>query len=236
MVSGSQPAPCRSPTWTSASRCAGTVATTSSSTAGRASCTRRRARRGRASTPACSLVRNCQWSLDFMDGRHGARLAGLRAVGRRAHVHVQGQVVQRVGRPVGAGVHAAAQGQPVAGQGVPGEQLLLTGLLGGDRGAARRHRGTVRGDGAAGADGSAAAEAAHGELGARGVRAGQEGGAGGRGARGERRQRVEAAVRDALHGVSAMQRRPEPGLLRGQLRRPEPGLLRGQLRAPRRAR
>ena len=152
-------------------------------------------------------------------GRHGARLPGLPALGLRAQVHVQGQGVRRVGRPVGARVHAAAEGegQPaVAGQGVPGERLLLRGLLGGDRGAAREHDGAVRGDGAP-PGGCRAAEAARGE-GARGVRGGK-GRRPGRGrAGGDRGARVAPPVRDALHGVPAVQRAAERALLRGQLR------------------
>ena len=46
-------------------------------------------------------------------------------------------------------LHAAARRQPMAGEDVPRQRLLLGGLLAGDRGTGRQHHEAVRGHGAA---------------------------------------------------------------------------------------
>jgi len=165
------------------------------------------------------LIRNCQWSLDFMDAwaamgpdspdyqRWGAVLKSTfkdkvfdESDDQSALVYM---LMQKGSRPWRDKVFLESD-------------YYFEGYWAEIVGAARKHDGPVRGDGAPPA-GCRAAEAPRGE-GAHVVRGG-EGRRPGRGrAGGDRGARVAPPVRDALHGMPAVQRAAERALLRGQLR------------------
>ncbi|KAF7062834.1 hypothetical protein CFC21_069395, partial [Triticum aestivum] len=156
-------------------------------------------------------------------GQHGPGLAAVRAMGQDPQGHAQRQARRRVRRPVGAGIPAAQEPQKMGRQDLPREPVLLPGLLGGDRGQARRRRGAVPGGGAAV---RARAPAAARGGGARGVRGGEERGPQEEGRRrpGARRGRAEGvrlapALRDALHRMQPLRRQAQRDLLQRELRR-----------------
>ena len=157
-------------------------------------------------------------------GEHGPGLpGGARAVGEDVQGGARRQGLRRGGRPVGARVPAAQRLGEAGEEDLRRDGVLLPGLLEGGRRPPRRRRRAVRGRRAAGVhaggDGDGAPAAARG-AGAPAVRGGAERGRERRrpGPGGRRGGGVAAAAHHALRGMPAMQRRPEPDVLEGELR------------------